>query len=189
MLTGTLGATAVTGRLRGKEITFTAGKTNYTGQVNGHAMSGTMTGGRTGTGVRQEVAASLTEPPARFLRANITSRQGLSALVVLVSLLASAAGVSARQAPTLRPFAEYEATGVCHVGRTTASARPPSSAIASASAHGVTVVLYGPFDAPEERRRASLPATAGSSMPLVSATSRCRRRPGASGAATRCRFH
>lgn len=44
MITGTLssGATStpVTGRLRGKEISFTAGATRYTGRVNGNAMEG-----------------------------------------------------------------------------------------------------------------------------------------------------
>jgi precorrin-6B methylase 2 len=48
MLTGTLGTAAVTGRLRGTEITLTAGNTTYKGQVNGNAMSGTTSGGRTG---------------------------------------------------------------------------------------------------------------------------------------------
>jgi precorrin-6B methylase 2 len=48
MLTGTLGTAAVTGRLRGNEITLTAGKTTYKGQVNGNAMSGTSTGGTNG---------------------------------------------------------------------------------------------------------------------------------------------
>ena len=49
MLTGTLGATAVTGRLLGNEVTLTAGKTTYKGQVNGNAMSGTASGGRNGS--------------------------------------------------------------------------------------------------------------------------------------------
>jgi precorrin-6B methylase 2 len=50
MLTGTLGSTAVTGRLRGNEITLTAGNVRYAGQVDakGTGMSGTITGGRTG---------------------------------------------------------------------------------------------------------------------------------------------
>jgi precorrin-6B methylase 2 len=48
MLTGTLGTAAVTGRLRGNEITLTAGKTTYKGQVNGNAMSGTASGGTNG---------------------------------------------------------------------------------------------------------------------------------------------
>jgi precorrin-6B methylase 2 len=43
---GTLGANAISnGRLRGDEITFTAGGTTYTGTVNGNSMKGT-----TGTG-------------------------------------------------------------------------------------------------------------------------------------------
>ena len=50
MLTGTLGAAAVTGRLLGNEITLTAGNTTYTGQVNGircparRPAAGTVTG-------------------------------------------------------------------------------------------------------------------------------------------------
>jgi precorrin-6B methylase 2 len=48
MLTGTLGATSITGRLLGNEITLTAGKTTYKGQVSGNAMSGTASGGRNG---------------------------------------------------------------------------------------------------------------------------------------------
>jgi precorrin-6B methylase 2 len=48
MLTGALGSAAVTGRLRGNEITLTAGNTTYKGTVNGTTMSGTTTGGRNG---------------------------------------------------------------------------------------------------------------------------------------------
>jgi hypothetical protein len=40
MLTGTLGSTAVTGRLRGDEITLTAGTMKYTGRVEGNSMKG-----------------------------------------------------------------------------------------------------------------------------------------------------
>jgi len=36
------------GRLRGEEITFTAGNAKYTGRVSGNTMSGTMTGGSGG---------------------------------------------------------------------------------------------------------------------------------------------
>ena len=48
MITGTLGTTPISeGRLRGNEITFTAGGATYTGQVNGNAMQGTTSpGGR-----------------------------------------------------------------------------------------------------------------------------------------------
>ena len=49
MVSGTLGATSVTGRLLGNEMTLTAGKTTYKGQVNGNAMSGTSSGGRSGS--------------------------------------------------------------------------------------------------------------------------------------------
>jgi len=42
MVTGTLGSTPISdGRLRGDEITFTAGGAKYTGKVNGNSMSGT----------------------------------------------------------------------------------------------------------------------------------------------------
>jgi hypothetical protein len=42
MVTGTLGSTPIAdGRLRGDEITFTAGGAKYTGKVNGNSMSGT----------------------------------------------------------------------------------------------------------------------------------------------------
>jgi hypothetical protein len=45
MLSGTLGSTPVTGRLRGDEITFSAGNAKYTGRVNGTTMSGDVGGG------------------------------------------------------------------------------------------------------------------------------------------------
>jgi SAM-dependent methyltransferase len=49
MFSGTLGTTPVTGgRLRGDQITFAAGGTQYTGKVSGNSMSGTMTGGASG---------------------------------------------------------------------------------------------------------------------------------------------
>jgi SAM-dependent methyltransferase len=40
MLTGTLGSTAITGRVRGDEITLTAGTMKYTGRVEGNSMKG-----------------------------------------------------------------------------------------------------------------------------------------------------
>ena len=40
MLSGTLGSQAIQGRLRGNEITFTAGGQSYTGRVNGTTMTG-----------------------------------------------------------------------------------------------------------------------------------------------------
>jgi precorrin-6B methylase 2 len=40
MISGTLGTTQVTGRLRGAEITFTGGGTTYTGKVNGNTIQG-----------------------------------------------------------------------------------------------------------------------------------------------------
>ena len=48
-VTGTLGSTAVSGRLRGDEITFNAGNVRYTGRVNGTTIRGTVTGGTGGT--------------------------------------------------------------------------------------------------------------------------------------------
>ncbi len=41
MISGTLGATPVTGRLRGEDITFTAGDTKYAGKVSGNTIKGT----------------------------------------------------------------------------------------------------------------------------------------------------
>jgi hypothetical protein len=47
---GTLGSTAITGgRLRGDEISFSAGGTKYTGRVNGNSISGTTSGGASGS--------------------------------------------------------------------------------------------------------------------------------------------
>ena len=45
---GTISTPVSNGRLRGDEITFTAGGSTYTGRVNGAAMQGTMTGVSTG---------------------------------------------------------------------------------------------------------------------------------------------
>jgi hypothetical protein len=51
MLTGTLGSTAISeGRLRGDEITFTAGGAVYTGRVQGNTIRGTSKGGATAGG-------------------------------------------------------------------------------------------------------------------------------------------
>ena len=47
MISGTLGNQAVQGRLRGHEITFTAGTTKYTGTVDGNSMKGTSADGQT----------------------------------------------------------------------------------------------------------------------------------------------
>ena len=46
---GTLGSSMATGKLRGDEITFTAGGVTYAGHVNGNTMQGTYTAGKTGT--------------------------------------------------------------------------------------------------------------------------------------------
>jgi len=49
-LEGTLGSSPISGgRLRGEEITFSVGNTKYTGRVNGNSMSGTMSGGSSGS--------------------------------------------------------------------------------------------------------------------------------------------
>jgi len=49
MLSGTLGKTPITdGRLKGEEISFTVGGTQYNGRVEGNAMSGEMKGPRPG---------------------------------------------------------------------------------------------------------------------------------------------
>jgi precorrin-6B methylase 2 len=48
--TGTLGSTAISdGKLRGDEISFTAGGVKYAGKVNGTSMSGNLSGGRNGS--------------------------------------------------------------------------------------------------------------------------------------------
>jgi precorrin-6B methylase 2 len=50
MVTGKLGGTEISGgRLRGDEITFTAGNAKYTGRVDGNTMKGTISGGPGGT--------------------------------------------------------------------------------------------------------------------------------------------
>ncbi len=49
MVSGTLGSAPISdGRLRGEDITFTAGGAKYTGKVNGTSMSGTTSGGSGG---------------------------------------------------------------------------------------------------------------------------------------------
>lgn len=54
MVSGTLGSTPISaGRLRGDEITFTAGKTRYTGHVNGNTMRGTLANGAEWTATRR----------------------------------------------------------------------------------------------------------------------------------------
>jgi hypothetical protein len=52
-ITGTLGSTAISeGKLRGAEITFTAGATKYTGTVTGKAMEGKTASGQVWTATR-----------------------------------------------------------------------------------------------------------------------------------------
>jgi hypothetical protein len=47
---GTLGSTAISGgKLRGDELTFSVGNTKYTGKVNGSSISGSMSGGASGS--------------------------------------------------------------------------------------------------------------------------------------------
>jgi hypothetical protein len=49
MVSGTLGGAAISdGRLRGDDITFTAGGAKYSGKVNGNSMSGNVSGGSGG---------------------------------------------------------------------------------------------------------------------------------------------
>jgi hypothetical protein len=45
MLSGTLGSTPITGKLRGEEITFTASGVTFTGKVNGNTISGSASSG------------------------------------------------------------------------------------------------------------------------------------------------
>jgi hypothetical protein len=45
-------STAVSGKLRGDQITFTAGNTEYTGHVNGDTMEGSVKGGSNWTATR-----------------------------------------------------------------------------------------------------------------------------------------
>ena len=56
MLAGTLGGTSISGKLRGDEITFTAGSAQYIGHVNGNTMEGTLTGGNGGSWKATRVA-------------------------------------------------------------------------------------------------------------------------------------
>jgi Methyltransferase domain len=48
MVSGTLGSTPVSGRLRGDEITFSAGGVSYTGRVDGNSIKGSVKGGTNG---------------------------------------------------------------------------------------------------------------------------------------------
>ena len=48
-LSGTLGTTKIEGKMNGDQITFTAGKTTYTGTVNGNTIQGTAPGAWTAT--------------------------------------------------------------------------------------------------------------------------------------------
>jgi hypothetical protein len=45
LTTGGTNTPIANGRLRGDQITFTAGSAQYTGRVNGNTMEGTSTGG------------------------------------------------------------------------------------------------------------------------------------------------
>jgi hypothetical protein len=54
MVSGSLGSAPISdGRLRGDEITFTVGKTKYTGRVNGKTIQGTAAGGAAWTATRR----------------------------------------------------------------------------------------------------------------------------------------
>ena len=51
---GRLGSTAISGgKLRGTEITFTAGGTKYVGQVNGNSIKGTTSAGGSWTATKR----------------------------------------------------------------------------------------------------------------------------------------
>jgi SAM-dependent methyltransferase len=52
-LTGTLGTTKVEGKMTGDQITFTAGKTTYTGIVNGTSIQGTVSSGGSWTATKR----------------------------------------------------------------------------------------------------------------------------------------
>ncbi len=49
MIAGTLNGTAISGKLKGSDITFTAGDVQYTGKVNGNSMEGTTSSGANGS--------------------------------------------------------------------------------------------------------------------------------------------
>jgi precorrin-6B methylase 2 len=59
-LSGTLGSTSIDGRLRGDEITFSAGNMRFTGRVEGDVMRGTLTGSsqRTWTANRRRTSTN-----------------------------------------------------------------------------------------------------------------------------------
>ena len=79
MISGTLGSTPITGKLRGTEITFTAGDAQYTGQVNGNTMQGTVKGGKGGSWTRDEAMyASERDGAVRRGRRTRASRCGPS---------------------------------------------------------------------------------------------------------------
>jgi hypothetical protein len=69
MVTGTLNsggnATPVTnGRLRGDQISFTAGNAEYTGRVNGNSIQGTVKGSTSGSWSATRAAAPVAAPSA-----------------------------------------------------------------------------------------------------------------------------
>ena len=49
-ITGTIGSdTIANGKLNGPDVSFNVGNVKYTGKVTGNSMTGTMSGGRTGS--------------------------------------------------------------------------------------------------------------------------------------------
>jgi SAM-dependent methyltransferase len=52
-LSGTLGTTKIEGKMTGDQITFTAGKTTYTGHVNGTSIQGTVAGNGSWTATKR----------------------------------------------------------------------------------------------------------------------------------------
>jgi hypothetical protein len=54
MLSGTLGTATVAGRVKGDEVTFTAGGRTYTGKLSGTSLQGTISGGGTFTATKTQ---------------------------------------------------------------------------------------------------------------------------------------
>jgi hypothetical protein len=69
MVTGTLksggNTSSITnGRLRGDQISFTAGNAEYTGRVNGNSIQGTVKGGTSGSWSATRAATPVAAPAA-----------------------------------------------------------------------------------------------------------------------------
>jgi len=71
MVSGTLGTggntlTIANGRLRGDQISFSAGSAEYTGRVNGNTIQGTVKGSSSGSWNATRVGANLAATPAKY---------------------------------------------------------------------------------------------------------------------------